>query len=38
MNEVDKLSKFAQTKPHAAYSAFTHGLSSKWNYVALKGN
>ena len=33
MNEVEKLSKFAQTQPHAAYAAFTHGLSSKWNYL-----
>ena len=33
MNEVEKLSKFAQTEPHAAYAAFTHGLSSKWNYL-----
>ena len=33
MNEVEKLSKFAQTQPHAAYSAFTHGLTSKWNYL-----
>ena len=33
MNEVEKLSTFAQTQPHAAYAAFTHGLSSKWNYL-----
>ena len=38
VNEVEKFSKFTQTQPHAAYSAFTHGLSSKWNYIALKGN
>ena len=30
MNEVEKLSKFAETQPHVA---FTHGLSSKWNYL-----
>ena len=30
---MEKLSKFAQTQPHAAYAAFTHGLSSKWNYL-----
>ena len=33
MNKVEKLSKFAETQPHAAYAAFTHGLSSKWNYL-----
>ena len=32
MNEVEKLSKIAETQPHAAYAAFTHGLSSKWSY------
>ena len=33
INEVEKLSKIAETQPHAAYAAFTHGLSSKWNYL-----
>ena len=33
VKEVEKLSKFAETQPHAAYAAFTHGLSSKWNYL-----
>ena len=33
MNEVEKLSKITKTQPHAAYAAFTHGLSSKWNYL-----
>ena len=33
VNEVEKLSKIAETQPHAAYAAFTHGLSSKWNYL-----
>lgn len=32
--EVKTLSLFAKTQPHAAYSAFTHGLSSKWLYLA----
>lgn len=32
-DEGEKLSKIAETQPHAAYSAFTHGLSSKWNYL-----
>ena len=31
MTEVEKLSKFAATEPHAAYAALTHGLSSRWN-------
>ena len=33
VNEVENLSKFAETQPHAAYAAFTHGLSAKWNYL-----
>ena len=31
--EVNVLSEFAITQPHAAYAAFTHGLSSRWNYL-----
>ena len=31
--EVKTLSEYAKTQPHAAYAAFTHGLSSKWNYL-----
>ena len=31
--EVEKLSEIAKTQPHVAYSAFTHGLLSKWNYI-----
>ena len=31
--KVLKLSKFAETQPHSAYAAFTHGLMSKWNYL-----
>ena len=27
------LASFAETQPHAAYAAFTHGLSAKWNYL-----
>ncbi len=30
---VDKLSTIATTQPHAAYAAFTHGLSNKWTYL-----
>ena len=33
VKEIEKLSKFAATQPHAAYAAFTHGLSSRWNYL-----
>ena len=29
---VSHLSSFANTQPHASYSAFTHGYVSKWNY------
>ena len=31
--EVKVLSEFTITQPHAAYAAFTHGLSSRWNYL-----
>ena len=33
MNEVRKPSKIAESQPHAAYAAYTHGLSGKWNYL-----
>ena len=33
VNAIERLSAFAQTQPHAAYAAFTHGLMSKWNYI-----
>ena len=29
---IHKLAQIANTQPHAAYSDFTHGLASKWNY------
>ena len=32
--EIERLSVIAKTQPHAAYSAFTHGVSSKWTYMA----
>ena len=32
--EVLKLSEIAKTEPHAAYTAFTHGLKHKWTYVS----
>ena len=31
--QIKHLSQIAKTQPHAAYSAFTHGLSSKWTYL-----
>ena len=33
LNEMETLSKIAETQPHAVYAAFTHGLFSKWNYL-----
>ena len=33
VNEVENLSKFAETQPYAAYAAFTHRLSANWNYL-----
>ena len=33
VKEVERLSSFAMTQPHAAYAAFTHGLVSRWNYL-----
>ena len=32
--ELEFLSKIADTQPHAAFSAFIHGLSAKWNYIS----
>ena len=32
--ELKLLSTIASTQPHAAYSALTHGLSSKWTYLS----
>ena len=36
--EIEHLSVIAKTQPHAAYSAFTHGVSSKWTYMARTNN
>ena len=33
-SSITILSETAVSQPHAAYSALTHGLSSKWSYVA----
>ena len=32
--ELRSLLNIAQTLPHAAYAALTHGLSSKWSYFS----
>jgi len=31
--EIHTLSNFAQKHPHSAYSAFTHGVVHKWNFL-----
>ena len=33
VNTIEHLSTIAHTQPHAAYAAFTHGLTSKWTYI-----
>ena len=33
VNEVRCLSDIAQTQPHAAYSAFVHGLTGHWSHI-----
>ena len=33
LSSVCNLTAIARTQPHAAYSALTHGLSSKWTYL-----
>ena len=30
--ELERLASFAKTKPHAAFTALTHGLRSRWVY------
>ena len=34
VHEIEQLSSFAVTQPHAAYAAFTHGLTSRWTFLA----
>ena len=34
VKELEKLSNIAESQPHAAYCALTHGLSSKWNFLS----
>ena len=31
--EIKRLAKVAVSQPHAAYAAFTHGMSSRWTYL-----
>jgi len=33
VKEVTELAKFAESQPHAAYCAFTHGLPSCWLFL-----
>ena len=32
VSELEQLAKIACSQPHAAYAAFTHGMTSKWTY------
>ena len=32
--ELEQLAKIAHTQPHAAYAAFTHGMTGKWSYLS----
>ena len=32
--EIKKLAHIAQTQPQATYSAYTHGLSSRWSFLS----
>ena len=34
VREVEKLSDIADSQPHAAYGAITHGFTSKWAYLS----
>ena len=34
VGEMEQLSSIAVSQPHAAYAAFTHGLTSKWTFLA----
>ena len=33
VRELERLSSFAVSQPHAAYAAFTHGFTSKWTFL-----
>ena len=34
VREIERLAEIADSQPHAAYRAITHGLSSKWSYLS----
>ena len=34
VKEIERLSTIANTQPHAAYAAFTHGVASRWTYLS----
>ena len=34
VGEIEKLAEIADSQPHAAYGAITHGLSSKWSFLS----
>ena len=34
VGEIEKLAEIADSQPHAAYGAITHGLSSKWTFLS----
>ena len=31
--EIERLSDFAKSQPHAAFAAFSHGISHRWTYL-----
>ena len=33
IREIEKLTEVADSQPHAAYAAMTHGFTSKWTYL-----
>ena len=33
-NEIELLSKVAQSHPHAAFAAYVHGQATKWTYIS----
>ena len=33
VSDIEQLSVFAKSQPHAAFAAFTHGLSHRWTYL-----
>ena len=35
VSDIEQLSVFAKSQPHAAFAAFTHGLSHRWTYYRL---